>query len=372
MVKIAFASHVALIKGKEYDGIGNVLKEVLPEVVDSFIFVRHSMEGGLPSEVQTYTAGEITERRQLKVMRSIGPLRYITEFLSSVSYFKKNGVDLFIGIDPLNALAGVLLKKKGAAKRVVFYTPDYSKNRFSIGILNKIYHAIDRYCVKYADEVWSVSPRIVEIRQSMGLSSEKNKLLPNVPPQKYDSLKENEHDKYMLVTAGIIDTQIDYKGAIRAVAQLKNTFPELKLTIIGNGPQEDSLKTLADELSISDKVLFKGQLPLEETLDLVSRSGIGLALYTGEWGFNEFGDSTKCREYANFALPIITTNTHATVPEIIEYKAGVVVEKETDSYVQAVRAIIQNYDSYSKASRALGAAHTGAHRKMIEDAVRVV
>lgn len=363
---VAFASHVTLIEGKEYDGIGNVLKDVLPAISDDFIFVRHSMEGGLASQVQYFDKGVVTRTKELGVISGIGPLRYITEVISTVRFFKKNPVDVFIGIDPLNALAGVILKKAGAVKKTVFYTADYSVNRFSLKLLNYIYHRIDMYCVTQSDEVWSVSPRIVKIRESMGLASKKNILLPNVPPEKYNYMKDNVHNRQTLFTCGIVDTQLDFESSIRAVSILRDEFPDLQLVVVGNGPEVERLEALAVELDVVERVHLKGRRDLSGTLDEMSKAGIGLALYTGVWGFNEYGDSTKCREFANFGLPIITTDTHATVPEIVEYEAGVVTEPGVEHLVTAIKKVLEHYDDYSEKSVQLGAAHTGAHRKILQ------
>lgn len=364
MKRIAVASHVTLIKGKEYDGIGNVLIETLSSITNRFVFVRHSMDGLLPSEVHHYYKTKIQKRVRLNVVSKIAPLRYITEVLKTVYYFSlKDRVDIYIGIDPLNALAGILLKKLHRVDTAVFYTADYSLRRFGSGIMNNFYHWIDVYCVKNADEVWSVSSKIVDIRKKMKLDDKKNIFLPNVPPIEFNSFRENKHDRFNLITYGIVDTQLDFEGTIRAVAQLRSTLPKISFTIVGNGPEEDRLKKIAKELHVDDRVRFMGRQPLQKTLELASKAGIGLALYTGVWGFNQFGDSTKCREYFNYGLPVISTDTHSTVGEIKEYDAGIIVKRSVDEYVAAIQEIIEHYDRYSEHSLKLGETYEGVHRK---------
>lgn len=367
MKRIAIASHIALIKGKEYDGIGNVLIETLGDIPADLFMVRHSMEGGLPSVVRNYSAGKIVKEHRLAVFRKPGPLRYVTEIIASVGYFgliKK--VDVYVGVNPLNAIAGVLLKKMGRVKQAIFYTPDYSPQRFSNQVLNRVYHAIDSYCVKHADEVWCVSARIQAVRREMGLQEEKNILVPNVPPEKFAPLQKNKRNRYGLITYGIVDKQLDSAGVIRAVAALKDTYPELNFTIVGNGPEEAALKKLAKELKVADRIIMPGRKPLDETLELASKAGIGLALYTGEWAFNTFGDSTKCREFFFFGLPVISTDSHATVEEIKQYNAGVIVPMSVDSYIEAIKTVLKNYDDFSEASARLGRKYAGIHKREIE------
>jgi len=367
MKKVVFASHVTTVDGKQYDGIGNALLDIFPSLTSSFWFVRHSMDGMLRSEVQDFKDGNIVKKHQLHVVRNPSALRYISELISTIFYFTFfNKVDVYIGIDPLNALAGIVLKKLGRLETAIFYTADYSLTRFNNKLLDGIYHRIDKFCVRHANEVWSVSSNIVDIRRSMGLEENKNIFLPNVPPDTYNEYRKNSHDIYSLITYGIVDKQLDYKGVTDAVNILKDEFPTISLTIIGNGPEEARLKKYVRTLELSDRIYFMGRLSLGETLKVASRSGIGLALYNGTWGFNQFGDSTKVREYFNFGLPVISTDTHSTVSDIRDNNAGIVTELSTESYVAAIRKVIKGYKTYSKNSLRVGKRYEGAHRLQLE------
>lgn len=367
MKRLAIASHVALIDGKEYDGIGNALQEALSTTSVDYYFVKHSMEGNMASSICAYMSGKEEGRGKLRfVIRRPGPLRYVTELIATVVHFSfSKKVDVYIGIDPLNALAAVLLRKLGRVQYCVFYTPDYSEKRFGSNLLNNVYHAIDRYCVRNADEVWSVSTKITEIRRSLGLSEEKNILVPNVPPAKFAPLQKNKKHEHTLIMYGIVDTQLDFEGSIRAVKALSKKYDDIQMYIVGNGPEETRLKQLAKTLDIDDRIQFMGRKPLADTLELASKSGIGLALYTGEWAFNAYGDSTKCREYFFFGLPVISTDSHATVPEIIESEAGIIVEQDVQKYVEAIEQVFADYATYSHASKALGKKYSDTHKKLI-------
>ncbi len=362
---IAFASHVALINNKEYDGIGNMVKETLNHITDEYIYIRHSMDGLLPSEIIRYKNGAEQDHADIQVVSSPSPLRYITEVYRTVRLFsKKTSVDIYIGIDPLNALAGVLLKRTGKINKTIFYTADYSTKRFNNALLNRIYHWIDRYCVNNSDEVWSVSTRICEVRRKMGLEDEKNIFVPNVPPENLVQGKSDVYDPFELITTGIIDNQLDFEGIIRTIKNMSEEFPQLKLTIVGNGPKEDYLKKLVKDLGMDSKINFTGRLSLQETMERQSKAGIGLALYTGVWGFNEYGDSTKCREFFSFGLPVISTDTHSTVDDIRKWDAGIIVEKSQKDYERAIRNILDDYNLYSSKSYDAHKQYAGIHRKV--------
>ena len=78
-------------------------------------------------------------------------------------------MDLFVGIDNLNALAGIFLRKLGAVRRVAYYVIDYTPRRFANPLLNRLYHWIDRTCVRHADVIWNLSSRMHKVRARQGL-----------------------------------------------------------------------------------------------------------------------------------------------------------------------------------------------------------
>jgi len=112
-----------------------------------------------------------------------------------------------------------------------------------------------------------------------------------------------------------------------------------------------------------------GHLTLSETLEEASRSGIGLALYTGAWNFNYYGDSTKCREYLFFGLPVLTTDYHSTVEEILSSGAGVVTDISPVSYAENIKYILSNYKELSASSASLGNKYDGIHKKRIRELI---
>jgi glycosyltransferase involved in cell wall biosynthesis len=365
---IIITNHTGLVGGNIYEGTVNTIIETLIGEEKDFIFVRHSMEGGLPSMIYTYKQGKLIGEKKLFVISRIGFLRYISEVFSTLRYFIFNtpkGGSVYIGVDPLNAFTGVLLKKFGKVKKTIFYTLDYSPQRFTNKILDYIYHRIDQFCVKYADETWNVSSRIFKIREDMKISAGKNIFLPNIPSEEYKKYFNNKKQKFHLISLGIIGSQFDYFGIFDAIEALKSIYPELLLEIIGNGPKEDEYKKYVVEKGMSENIKFLGYLDHEAALEKISNAGIGLALYNGSLNFNYYGDSLKCREYFCFGLPVVTTDTHSTVDEIKEYNAGIVCEMNKDEYKDALIKIFENYELYSQNAYRLARKYEGIHAKIL-------
>ena len=71
---------------------------------------------------------------------------------------------------------------------------------------------------------------------------------------------EGEREK-VIVGAGRFNTQKNFPLLIRAFARIAEKFPEYKLVIYGQGGLLESYQSLAEELSLGDRVEFPGYVP---------------------------------------------------------------------------------------------------------------
>ncbi len=365
---IVTTSHATIINGHVYEVPANTIVESLKLLNKPFIFIRHSMNGDFNSMVFKYDGSSISHENLIPFTIKISFLRYFFEIFFTVMYFlrkfyKKSNIEVFFGVDPLNTVSGLILRRLRVVKKVIFYSVDYSKNRFDNKLQNFLYQKLDATCTLNSDEVWSVSTRIVGLRRKMGLEDSKNIYIPNVPSDEYKKYLNNKKDKLCMVTLGIIGSQLEFTKVFITIKKLKKDYPNIKFKIIGSGPMVDYYKKQCEEMGIQDSVIFMGTLGHNEALEEISKSGIGLALYNGSWSFNYYGDSMKCREYFCFGLPVLTTDTHSTVEDIKNNESGLVVDKKIEDYVCEVKKILENYDEFSKNSYELARNYDGVHMK---------
>ena len=366
---IAMVDHATFIQhNDEMKESPNVIQEILKERSAPFMFLRHALDGKNPSLLKSFSVQGQETRGNVNFIR-LPLLRYVAEYFVTRRLFMralKTGEDTtYIGFDPLCALVGLYLKKKGGVRKVIFFTSDYSPKRFANSFINALYHRIDKICVFNADEVWNVSTRICDIRKKMGLPARNNIFFPNLPSTDCKKYDQNKRDRHRLITLGLIDKQLDYVGIIDAVGELREEFPDISLDIIGTGPKETELKNHVQENGLANSVHFLGYLSHERALEEISKSGIGLALYNGEWGFNYYGDSAKCREYLAFGLPVLTTDTHSTVDDIRDTGAGLVTGLDKEEYKQALRSIFKDYQKFSKAAYATGTKYNDSVARLL-------
>jgi glycosyltransferase involved in cell wall biosynthesis len=107
-----------------------------------------------------------------------------------------------------------------------------------------------------------------------------------------------------VIATGRLSRQKNYPVLLRAATHLR----DVKILIVGGGADMQSLKALAQELKVEDKVEFLGHKPREEALALLANGGIFAQPSLFE------GHSLALVEAAKLHLPLIVSN----VPEQVE------------------------------------------------------
>lgn len=348
---IIIASHARFGQDNEpTHGTGSEISAFLQKEDYEHFFIKHSLYNGFSSLIEKFSNGKIDKQFcGFKNLPFI--LRIIQEQLINFYFIFKiqKPINLFIGIDPLNAFSGVLAQKTGKVKKTVFYTADYACQRFRNPIVNSIYHWFDRFGIKNVDQVWNVSTRITKLRKKQGVPKEKNFFVPNTPDfRKIKHLPYSKINKHDLVVVSHLTQAIDYFLVFKVVKELSQKYKDIRLLIIGTGPYEKELKKLVQKLKISDKILFLGRKPHDEVLKILPQSAVGLALYTKEQPWTEFGDSMKIREYLACGLPVITTSVTSTADDIKKAGVGYVIELKKEDFEEAIDKLFFNRTLYLK------------------------
>lgn len=175
---------------------------------------------------------------------------------------------------------------------------------------------------KLADLVFGVSQTYVDRAKIKGskskefipvyIGAEGNKF--EVPTQ--NILKKEEG--IWCIYIGTLSHSYDLMTAIETFGELKNKYFNIKLYILGNGPDFYILKEKAKELEILDKTVFlKGMLPYDEMVSYLKKSDIALNAIRGQSVgtiTNKFGD------FISAGLPILNCCQMKEVLNLIDEK----------------------------------------------------
>ncbi len=340
-------------KGVHRHGTGTELGNYFKNKNKNYIFIRHALYGEAKSQVDNFHKDKTTIKR-LGFSGMVLPFRLIQDQIINLFFILKyrKKLDLYIGIDPLNAFTGIIAKRLKIIDKVIFYTADYAHRRFANKLVNNLYHILDGFVARNADQVWNVSSRIVNERIKQGLNPSKIYLVPNTPEfsktKRLSLTKINKHD---LVIVSNITNAINYMLLIKSVKKLKEKYSDIRLIVIGSGNYQKFLEKEVARLKLKKTVIFKGSKSHEEVLDILSRSAVGVAIYTLNNPWTEFGDSLKVREYLACGLPVIMNNVAATADDVKRYKAGIILDENAKGFEKAVEEIFnsaQKYNFYRK------------------------
>lgn len=335
---IAILSHHVKSGENIYQPLIDNLEINLKELGKDYFLLAHSLEGDfLPFLKENGRVKSIN-------MSQKGIFRYFQEIQISLKILQQKQPKKIIGLNPLNAFAGLIYKKiYDKNVKVCYYIPDFSPQRFTNSFLNKIYHSVENFCTKNADEVWVVSKKVFEMK------SGKNKnvyLYYNYPPEKLRKKLKNKERKG-LVLAGLINDYYVFDQILEFLKLQKNEV----LNVIGGGKSLEKYQEKVLENNLEKRVNFLGYIEKENFLQELNKYKISLALYNLKQEYNLYGDSVKCRDSIALFTPIITTNNHSTAQDIKKYELGVVLDAKNVSGEEILKnyeKIINNYEFYTK------------------------
>lgn len=280
----------------------------------------------------------------------------LRDFLSVFGMIIRRGktYDLFIGLESIFTLAGIIFKKLRLIKTVVYYVSDYSPKRYPQKALNDFYLWLDRFCCYNADYVWDVSPAMMPARIKAGLDENKCKPVILVPNALFQNqihfLPEGEQKKNSVVFAGTFGIENGTKLALDAFALVVKKIPDATLHFYGGDKVlEDALKKHATVLQIEKCVLFHGFITDAVKLStMINQYKIGLAPYVAIPGSARFyADATKIRLYFGAGLPVITTRVPPLGKDVSKKGAGIIIQDNPKDLADAIFILLTDTNKYT-------------------------
>lgn len=345
--KFVIVTHAVLSEAEDIAGPAHTIVSYLNKKEAEVLFIRHSLFGN--------GVTLITNKNKINLRIDPG-FRYNEIFQRLIEGFRtiriffsvfKNQKPVYIGVDPLNSIWGVILKKMGRIKILITFTVDYSDKRYKNAIMNSLYHFIDRMTVKNSDYLWSVSKRILDLRLRQGVKKNKLFYIPNSPPfSQIKPLVKKNPNQHKLVTISTISKAVDFVIVLDAISELKKEM-KIRLTIIGAGPGLENLKKEVKKRELSKEIVFLGPKTHEEVFEILSRHGIGIALYTDEAPWSFYSDSMKARDYLALGLPVVISGDIGTAHEINEKRAGIVIKRKKEELVAALKKLIEDKNYFN-------------------------
>lgn len=344
--KIVIATHYLVY------GAPQALREYLiNKNIKELLFIGHPLKTDESKSYQEINQNGVPTYNAASTLRTrISIFNYAIEFLLTLYWVlsKKTQYDLYIGVDPLNACAGVLLKKMRRIKKLVYYTIDYVPERFSNKYLNDFYHWLDKLCLSNADETWNVSPRIAEGREKVrGLKKsvyKKQKVVPiGIWFDRIKRLPFEKIKKHQLLFIGHLLEKQGVQIVLEAIPTIIKSIRDFHFLIVGGGEYESKLKIKIKKLKIDNYVTMTGWVKDREKLDAVmSDSALAIAMYDKKLDtFTYYADPTKLKDYLSAGLPILLTDLPYNAHEIEKNKCGLIIDYNAKVVASSVISLLR-------------------------------
>lgn len=177
----------------------------------------------------------------------------------------------------------------------------------------------ERVSAAFADHVVTVGWTVEELLLRRGVPKNKVTLILNsadpkiFPPERRAPAAAGcgvGKRPFVVMYYGTLAERSGVATAMRAVKLALTNAPNLRLDIMGRGEELPALRALAQELDISDHVVFLEPRTPERVADFVVSGDVGIIPYHAD-AFGDLVLPTKAYEMAWMGRPIIASNTRA-------------------------------------------------------------
>ena len=210
------------------------------------------------------------------------------------------------------------------------FNPGFKKNNF--------YLRVARFAEKQCNASIAISKGLYKLYTGLNICQEDR--LVHIPygfdfP---DDLKEDDRFRFSSQQFVLVGRLTAFKGhryALEAIKHLTDEYPELKLLFVGSGPEEESLKSLSEELALDANVEFLGYS--KEARSYMRNSDIVLVPSVSE------GFGVVVLEAFSVSKPIICFDVPSLNEHIEQDVNGKLVEAyDVQAYAEAIKDLIDH------------------------------
>lgn len=303
----------------------------------------------LTPEFKTIKKKNISITKLLKTRFSI--FFYLQFFFSQLSSCLTTKADIYFASDFFSLPVCVIAAKVRRTK--VFYDSReiYTELPFhdEKPVLKKILKVVERFLIKRVERIFTTGEMDSEYLKNLYPIKE-TYLLRNLPLTKTDIVPINYHAKFNVPDNSITTL---YQGIIvkgrgidtyfKAVQKMENLY----LIILGGGEHLQFYKSLANEMKISNRVIFAGKIPQDEILNYTAGAFAGLSIIDNISVNNYYALPNKLFEYVMSGLPVIVNNLPQMQKVVNDYDIGVVMENvNEDNLISVLNNWTENRNLY--------------------------
>lgn len=259
--------------------------------------------------------------------------------------------DVYVGMDGLSTSVGLLLKNLGKVNKVIYWSIDFVPvKRFGTAWKNFFYRKVNIIACKDADEVWDLSPRMVEGRSKYLRIREKDYKYRRVVPYGLwiDRIKKIPYTRCQKNTIVFMGHLLPKQGVdmfIRKISQIVKKIPDFKFRIIGSGSFEQNLIDLANKLSVKEYCEFLGRIEDSKEMEKkIAECAVAVAPYKKmKDNYSYYADPGKVKTYLACGVPVLLTDLPWNADDIVRKKCGLIIKDDGSDLVEMLLKIMKPF-----------------------------
>ncbi|HSM72966.1 MAG TPA: glycosyltransferase family 4 protein [Anaerolineales bacterium] len=140
----------------------------------------------------------------------------------------------------------------------------------------------------------------------------------------------------VLISTGRLAQEKNWPVFLQAAQKVHEKHPDLRVVLIGDGPDKEALEEIASELGIADRVTFMGKLPFSDVIAHLKASDVfGFASITETQGL-------VTMEAMAAGLPVAAVDANGTSDIIDDGKQGYLVANDAEALAEAINRLFDS------------------------------
>lgn len=159
--------------------------------------------------------------------------------------------------------------------------------------------------------------------------------------------KYNWGEEKVLISIGRLAEEKNWRTLLSAVAQAMSQNPNIRLVILGDGPEREAYQAYAKELGVAEQVTFTGLVPFEEIPNYLKAADIFC-----------FASKTETQglvtmEAIAAGLPVVAVDASGTSDVVDDGKEALLTKDDDAALAQAIQTLLEDealFERFKKAA----------------------
>ena len=155
-------------------------------------------------------------------------------------------------------------------------------------------------------------------------------------------------DKYgwgqdrVLISVGRMAPEKNWITLLDAVAKVCKQLQNVRLVLLGSGPQVKELEEYTEQLGIKEKVTFVGLVPMDEVPNYLKAADLFVFASISET------QGLVTMEAMSAGLPVVAVDATGTSDEVVDGEQGLLTENDSDALAQAILRVLTDPSLYEQ------------------------